>query len=69
MKTTLAYILIVLSVLLLMIQINGKIPLSFNLSYYLVVGISAFVIPLLMQAFLFTGLALLPSENGPKKAC
>jgi hypothetical protein len=68
MKTTLAYILLVLSVLLLMIQLNGKIPLSFNLSYYLVVGISAFVIPLLMQAFLFTGLVLLPSENGPKKA-
>lgn len=65
MKTTIAYILIALSILLSKAQFDGKIPLTFNMS--LIVGKSAFVIPLLMQAFLLAGLTLLPSENGLKK--
>lgn len=65
MKTTLAYILIFLSILLSKAQFDGKIPLTLNMS--LIVGKSAFVIPLLAQAFLLAGLTLLPSENYLKK--
>lgn len=65
MKTTLAYILIILSVLLSKAQFDGKIPLSPN--HYLIIGNSALVIPLLMQTFLFLGLKYLPEENSFKK--
>jgi len=66
MKTTIAYILILLSVLLSILNFGHVIPVLINRGRPLLMERGLYLIPLLMQLCLFIGLELLPKGNSLK---